>query len=61
MRARNAAGSEKSCPADDARADLMVDLSAGTVKWHLKNVYGKLNAISREDALAKARALKLIA
>lgn len=38
-----------------------LNLSAGTVKWHLKNVYGKLNAISREDALAKARSLNLIA
>jgi LuxR family maltose regulon positive regulatory protein len=37
-----------------------LDLSSGTVKWHLKNVYGKLNAASREDALAKARALRIL-
>lgn len=33
-----------------------LDLSPGTVKWHLKNIYGKLGASSREDALTKARA-----
>jgi LuxR family maltose regulon positive regulatory protein len=38
-----------------------LDLSPGTVKWHLKNIYGKLLAVSREDALAKARKLKVIA
>lgn len=37
-----------------------LDLSPGTVKWHLKNVYGKLGASSREDALAKARVLGLV-
>ena len=37
-----------------------LDLSAGTVKWHLKNVYGKLDAVSREDALAKARTLGIL-
>ncbi|NGY03305.1 LuxR C-terminal-related transcriptional regulator [Solimonas terrae] len=37
-----------------------LDLSAGTVKWHLKNIYGKLNAVSREDALAKARKLHIL-
>ncbi|AXQ28573.1 hypothetical protein D0B54_07695 [Solimonas sp. K1W22B-7] len=36
-------------------------LSPGTVKWHLKNIYGKLSAISREDALAKARQLRILA
>ncbi len=30
-------------------------LSPGTVKWHLRNIYGKLGAYSKEDALAKAR------
>lgn len=30
-------------------------LSPGTVKWHLSNIYGKLGAYSKEDALAKAR------
>jgi ATP/maltotriose-dependent transcriptional regulator MalT len=33
-----------------------LDLSPGTVKWHLKNIYGKLGASSREDALSKVRA-----
>ena len=37
-----------------------LNLSAGTVKWHLKNVYGKLDASSREDALSKARARGLL-
>lgn len=37
-----------------------LNISAGTVKWHLKNVYAKLNAVSREDAVVKARNLKLI-
>ncbi len=37
-----------------------LDLSSGTVKWHLKNIYGKLNALSREDALAKSRALGIL-
>lgn len=30
-------------------------LSPGTVKWHLRNIYGKLGAFSKEDALTKAR------
>ncbi|HVT36486.1 MAG TPA: LuxR C-terminal-related transcriptional regulator, partial [Nevskiaceae bacterium] len=37
-----------------------LNLSPGTVKWHLKNIYGKLGAVSREDALAKARGLRII-
>jgi LuxR family maltose regulon positive regulatory protein len=32
-----------------------LNLSPGTVKWHLKNIYGKFGAVSREDVLAKAR------
>ncbi len=35
-------------------------ISPGTVKWHVKNMYGKLKATSREEALAKARSLHLI-
>lgn len=35
-------------------------LSPGTVKWHLKNIYGKLGAFSRDDALSKARSVALI-
>jgi LuxR family maltose regulon positive regulatory protein len=38
----------------------VLNLSSGTVKWHLKNIYAKLNAAAREDALAKARALGII-
>lgn len=37
-----------------------LDLSSGTVKWHLKNIYGKLAAASREDALSKARGLRIL-
>ncbi len=32
-----------------------LNLSPGTVKWHLRNIYGKLGAFSKEDALLKAR------
>ncbi|WP_370309357.1 helix-turn-helix transcriptional regulator [Sinimarinibacterium flocculans] len=35
-------------------------LSPETVKWHLKNVYGKLGARSREEALALARAQGIV-
>jgi LuxR family transcriptional regulator, maltose regulon positive regulatory protein len=38
----------------------VLNRSSGTVKWHLKNIYAKLNAVAREDALAKARALGII-
>lgn len=37
-----------------------LNLSPGTVKWHLKNIYGKLGAVSREDALARSRGLGLL-
>jgi ATP/maltotriose-dependent transcriptional regulator MalT len=36
-------------------------LSPGTVKWHIRNIYDKLDAPSRERALAKARELRLLA
>lgn len=38
-----------------------LNVSPGTVKWHLKNVYGKLQAVSREDAMGKARAMGILA
>lgn len=31
-----------------------------TVKWHLKNIYGKLGVYGRDDAVAKARQLGLL-
>lgn len=36
-------------------------LSPGTVKWHIRNIYDKLDAPSRERALAKARELRILA
>ena len=35
-------------------------ISAGTVKWHIRNIYQKLGACSRDDALSKARQWQLI-
>ena len=35
-------------------------ISSGTVSWHLKNAYQKLGVGSRQDALKKARAQRLI-
>ncbi len=35
-------------------------ISPGTVKWHVRNLYWKLGASSREDALSKARLRQLI-
>ena len=37
-----------------------LQLAPGTVKWHLKNIFSKLSAFSREDALSKARVLGLV-
>jgi LuxR family maltose regulon positive regulatory protein len=37
-----------------------LDISPTTAKWHLKNLYGKLDATSREDALSKARQHRII-
>jgi LuxR family maltose regulon positive regulatory protein len=31
-----------------------------TVKWHVKNVFNKLNAASRKHAVARARMLGLV-
>jgi LuxR family maltose regulon positive regulatory protein len=38
----------------------VLNISAGTIKWHLSNIYGKLDAVSREDAVQKARKFHLI-
>lgn len=35
-------------------------VSPETVKWHLKNVYGKLGVTGRDDAVARARDLRLV-
>jgi LuxR family maltose regulon positive regulatory protein len=35
-------------------------VTVGTVKWHLNNIYGKLDARSRTQAVAKARELRLL-
>lgn len=37
-----------------------LNMSVGTVKWHLKNIFSKLHAVSREDALIKARKLGMM-
>jgi LuxR family transcriptional regulator, maltose regulon positive regulatory protein len=38
-----------------------MDISDETVKWHLKNLFSKLNAGSRKHAVDRARLLGLIA
>jgi LuxR family maltose regulon positive regulatory protein len=35
-------------------------ITVGTIKWHLANIYGKLNVHSRTQALVQARALGLL-
>jgi LuxR family transcriptional regulator, maltose regulon positive regulatory protein len=39
---------------------LALSISEQTVKWHIKNVFNKLNAASRKHAVARARLLGLI-
>ena len=36
------------------------EVSGETVKWHLKNIYGKLSAGSRKHAVDRARLLGLV-
>lgn len=38
----------------------VMDISEETVKWHLKNVFGKLNAFNRKHAVARAKLIGLI-
>jgi len=35
-------------------------LSLNTVKWHVKNLYGKLGVSSRVEAAARAQELELL-
>jgi LuxR family maltose regulon positive regulatory protein len=37
-----------------------MDIGEQTVKWHLKNVFFKLNAASRKHAVDRARLLGLL-
>ncbi|MBS0342731.1 MAG: hypothetical protein JSS56_19625 [Proteobacteria bacterium] len=39
----------------------VVGVSPETVKWHLRNVYSKLAVVGRDDAVARARDLGLVA
>ena len=36
------------------------NISLTTTKWHLKNVYAKLNVSNRTEAVAKAREMNLL-
>jgi LuxR family maltose regulon positive regulatory protein len=35
-------------------------VTVGTIKWHLNNIYGKLDVRSRTQAVARARELQLL-
>ena len=38
----------------------VLGVSPETIKWHLRNIYGKLGVAARDDAVARARDLKLL-
>ncbi|NYT64431.1 helix-turn-helix transcriptional regulator [Alcaligenaceae bacterium] len=38
----------------------VLGVSPETVKWHLRNIYGKLNVAGRDDAVARARDMGLV-
>ncbi|RJG04333.1 LuxR family transcriptional regulator [Noviherbaspirillum sedimenti] len=38
-----------------------MNVSIDTVKWHLKNIFGKLDVVDRVDAVDKARRTGIIA
>jgi len=42
------------------RIAIALEISGETVKWHIKNIFAKLDVITRADAIAKARRLGLI-
>ena len=42
------------------RIAIALEISGETVKWHIKNIFAKLDVMTRADAIAKARRLGLI-
>ena len=42
------------------RIALALDIGGETVKWHMKNLFSKLSAGSREHAVDRARLLGII-
>lgn len=38
----------------------ILDITPGTVKWHLRNIYWKFDGTGKEQVLARARALQII-
>lgn len=48
------------CGFDNRRLATHLIISEGTAKWHLRNIFQKLNVSSRTAAIARARALRLL-